>query len=569
MTASVSIAARSVKPERPSWAVYKDPVRIDKRVLVPGVYHHSTRNNLNQDEWLSTPVWVTARVISADDGAHGRILRYATHSGVQELLMPMELLAGTGEEIRRELLRHGAAISTETRARSLFTAYLMQEAPDETIVTTGQIGWQSSGVFVLPSIVIGRTDIKYSGVGPTPFSTHGSLAAWKELVGSICLDNPLLILGVSIALAGPLLRIAQINGGGVHLVGKSSTGKTLSQLVAGSVWGNPSSSGFVCSWDASRVGVENVATARNDTLLCLDEIGRVDPADIEKIVYALANGQGRATMARDRSANPVKTWRLLTMSSGEKSLAEHAALSGAPAHAGAELRMIDVSADRRYGVFDALHNFETSSQLHRHLSDAIHEHHGLLGIEFLQHLVGESEAEIRLRFQTIRQHFDAPSAQAGRIADRFSLIAAAGELATQFGVLPWPHGTALAAMRQLYGEWLAQAGSGESEDKRVLQQITDFLGRHRNRFPDLRTAEHVPHQAGWVQRIGDGTTSLYLFSRSSLGEACPGLGIDRVVRILNEHGVIASHDRGRLTKKTRLPDGSNVGLYALDPSRLP
>lgn len=567
MTASVSIAARSVKPERPSWAVYKDPVRVDKRILAPGVYHHSTRSNLNQDEWLSSPVWVSTRVISADDGSHGRILQYATNSGIQELLMPMELLAGTGEEIRRELLRRGAKVSTETRARTLFTAYLMHEAPDKTIMTTSHIGWQSPSVFVLPSAVIGRADIHYSGSGPSPFSTSGTLAAWQEQVAAICLSNPLLILGVSIALAGPLLRIAQIHGGGVHLVGKSSTGKTLAQLVAGSVWGNPSSTGFVCSWDASRVGVETVATARNDTLLCLDEIGRVDPADIEKIVYALANGQGRATMARDRSANPVKTWRLLTFSSGEKSLAEHAALSGAPAHAGAELRMIDVSADRSYGVFDALHDFETSSQLHRHLSDAIHEHHGLLGIEFLRHLVDESEAEIRLRFQAVRQHFDAPSAQAGRIADRFSLIATAGELATQFGVLPWPQGTALAAMRQLFGEWLAQAGSGESEDRRVLQQIIDFLGRHRNRFPDLRAGVHVPHQAGWVQQTNDGA-SLYLFSRSSLSEACPGLGIDRVVKILNEHGVIASHDRDRLTKKTRLPDGSNANLYVLNPASL-
>lgn len=506
MAAPVSIAVRSVKPERPSWAVYPEAVRVDRHILDPGVYHHSTRNNLNQDEWLSSPVWVSTRVISADDGSHGRILQYATHSGIQEFLMPMELLAGTGEEIRRELLRRGAKVSTETRARSLFTAYLMQAAPDKTVTTTSQIGWQSPGVFVLPSSVIGRADIHYAGSGPSPFSTSGSLAAWQEQVAAICLNNPLLILGVSIALAGPLLRVAQIHGGGVHLVGKSSTGKTLAQLVAGSVWGNPSSTGFVCSWDASRVGVETVATARNDTLLCLDEIGRVDPGDIEKIVYALANGQGRATMARDRSANPVKTWRLLTFSSGEKSLAEHAALSGAPAHAGAELRMIDVSADRRYGVFDVLHDFETSSQLHRHLSDAIHEHHGLLGIEFLRHLVGESEAEIRLRFQTVRQHFDAPSAQAGRIADRFSLIAMAGELATQFGVLPWPHGTALAAMRQLFGEWLAQAGSGESEDRRVLQQIIDFLGRHRNRFPDLRAGGHVPHQAGWVQQTNDGAS---------------------------------------------------------------
>lgn len=567
-TTAISMA-RAARPAHPSWAVYTTPVRIGNTVLNAGLYHHGKRGEQTMDDWLASPIWVTARVIDTDNGVHGRMLRYTTHHGQNEWVMPMEMLSGSGEEIRRELLRRGAEISTDSRCRQLLTAYLMAQQPDETLVTTCQIGWLKSGGFVLPETVIGGNGVRYVGDGSNAFAISGTLKGWQEGVATPSLGNPILVLGICIALAGPLLKILQINGGGVHLVGRSSTGKTLSQLIGGSVWGNPGRDGFVCSWDMSRVGVENLASSRNDTVLCLDEISRGEPTDIQRIVYAVANGQGKATMTRDRGAGQLKTWRILMFSSGERSLAEYAALSGNPAHAGAELRMIDIAADRQHGVFDTLHGHATSADLHRHLTMAINEHHGLAGIEFVKRLVGEDELRIQSRFKDLRTQFSTASPQGNRIADRFALIATAGELATEYKLLPWQQGEALAAMRQLFIEWLATAGGGEAEDRRVMRQLADFIERHSNRFAELRAGmPKPPNCAGYLQRDTGGKQALYLFNRSGLAEACPGLGLDRVVRILSAAGVIATHDRGRQTKKIRLPDGGMLNAYAIDPNML-
>lgn len=563
----ISEVTRAVTPPRPSWGVYESRIKIGRSTLRPGVYFHDKRGDLCIDEWLATPVQVAARIINVDDGSHGRLIRYSTPNGSGEWTMPMELLAGSGEEIRRELLRRGAVISTDNRCRMLFTRFLADVAPAETLSTTAHIGWHKNISFVLPSQTIGDGALRFAGnMRAAVFATAGNLQSWQQRVALLCTDSPILMLSVSIAFAGPLLQTLQINGGGLHLVGKSSSGKSLAQLVAASVWGQPSNTGFVSSWETSRAGVETLATPRSDTLLVLDEISRVDSDDVQRIVYALANGQGRATMSRDRSANPILTWRLLFLSSGERTLAEHAALSGNPAHAGAELRLIDVYADRKYGVFDTLHGRQSGEELHLDLTRAVQEQHGIAGPAFVRRLMEEPAEQIRERFRICRRAFEAPNSQAARVADRFALIATAGELATSYGVTPWQPGEALGVMRDLYSDWLERLGSGEAEDRRVLRQIRDFIDRHGSRFSDLGDGRDVSSRAGYIQRREE--KILFLFNRSGLSEACPGLGTDRVVRILAESAVIAAHDRDRLTKKIRA-GGRLQSLYVIDPELLP
>ncbi|MBN0350501.1 DUF927 domain-containing protein, partial [Pseudomonas aeruginosa] len=130
------------------------------------------------------------------------------------------------------------------------------------------------------------------------FTSKGTLKAWRKEVGSYCQGNPVLILSVCAALAGPLLAKVGVNGGGVHLVGDSSSGKSLAQLIAASVWGNPAT--FAASWDISKGGVEIEAASRNDTVLILDEIKRADPKRVQEMAYLIANGTGRSTMTRER-----------------------------------------------------------------------------------------------------------------------------------------------------------------------------------------------------------------------------------------------------------------------------
>ncbi|MFJ7316729.1 DUF927 domain-containing protein, partial [Pseudomonas sp. NPDC098747] len=378
-------------------------------------------------------------------------------------------------------------------------------------------------------------------------------------------------LAIGCALAGPLLSLVGVNGGGVHLVGDSSKDKSLAQLIAATVWGDPAV--FASSWDVTKGGLEIEASSRNDTLLSLDEIKRADPKRIQEMTYALANGQGKGTMNREREGRAKLTWRLLALSSGERSLAEHAAISGNAAHAGAELRMVDINAGTRlHGAFDDTCAM-APADFHRALTVLAGQHHGHLGPAFVEQLISSGDRQsVQDDFSKVRACFVTDNAQAGRIADRFAVIALAAELAIGYGLLPWPEGTSLRHCQLLYGEWLARVGSGSAEDRQILAGVSDFIDRHgSSRFSDINASEtdsRIINRAGYWEGMPQGR--LYLFNRTGLIEAAHGYGLSRIVKALESAGALAKRDsdRKRYTKKYRLPGGGSAGLYVIDPERL-
>ncbi len=82
--------APTVTPERPCWAVYEHWVTNEKgRKLRPGVYRHGFKRAAGQDEddadndtndrpiideWIASPVTVTARTTNSDDASDPSVL---------------------------------------------------------------------------------------------------------------------------------------------------------------------------------------------------------------------------------------------------------------------------------------------------------------------------------------------------------------------------------------------------------------------------------------------------------------------------------------------------------------
>lgn len=74
----------------------------------------------------------------------------------------------------------------------------------------------------------------------------------------------------------------------------------------------------------------------------------------------------------------------------------------------------------------------------------------------------------------------------GRVVARFSLIAAAGEMASERGRTGWESGVALEAVRQCMAAWLQERGHlGNHEDMGVMEQIKRFFTANQYaRFAD-------------------------------------------------------------------------------------
>ncbi len=502
------------------------------------------------------------------DGDYGRLLRFR-NADRRELTwaMPNELLAGKPDSILSVLLGMGLDIDYQRRAK--VCQYIAAQYPKDRVIAATSTGWHTRELFIMPrqNIGKGKAIFQSEAANGDDYRQGGTLEGWQDSIGAKCEGNPLLVLSVCASLAGPLLYHVQRQGGGFHIVGDSSTGKSSAILAGASVWGHGED--FKRTWRATGNGLEGIASQRNDTLLALDEIGEADPREIGAVVYAMANGTGKARATRNGSARAAKRWRVMLFSSGELGLSALMAEGGKRSRAGQEIRLLDISARRTFGAWDNLHGMTGG----REFSDAIQRasvtHYGHAGPQFIRKLLelGEQDDLPALLAQLCNQ-YPSTSGQESRAAERFALVAMAGELAISFGILPLPTGAARDAMLGLFEVWRAGRGQGPSEDRQILRAIADFIARHGDtRFSSADDPEgEARDRAGYWEDSPTGR--LYLFNRPGLEEAAKGYDLGRVVLALESVGAIAKREPGRAQATKRLPSGRKEKLYWIDAARL-
>ena len=164
----------------------------------------------------------------------------------------------------------------------------------------------------------------------------GDLAVWRQAMLMGVLPNTTPLLFVAAGLAG-LLRhwCPDSENFIVHLYNDSSSGKTTALKAAAGLWGNPAK--VIDMWRTTDNGLEGRCVARNDMALFLDEAGMVSNDDIIKnAVYMIGNGGEKLRASRDGTERKARTFRLVTLSTGERTL-----LRG-ERQAGQEVRALEI-----------------------------------------------------------------------------------------------------------------------------------------------------------------------------------------------------------------------------------
>ncbi|CAL7964375.1 putative DNA primase/helicase [Gammaproteobacteria bacterium] len=508
---------------------------------------------------------------------HGRLLQFKDPDGKQhEWAMPMEALAGDGTDYRRSLLNMGVIISPNKKAREALTGYLSGCQPQDKALCVERIGWHNK-TFVFPDEVIGEAEgekiifqsMTYNIEG---FKTNGTTKEWQENISKYCIGNSRLILAVSAAFAAPLLNLLHEESGGLHFYGASSIGKTAALKVACSVWGDRKR---LQTWRATSNGLEGVAALHNDSLLCLDEMSQVDPKEAGEIAYMLANGAGKNRSKKDGTSRKKASWGLLFFSSGEVGLAEHISQIGKKAKAGQEVRLLNIPADagQNLGIFENLYGFNNGSDFARHLNQATETYYGTPIREFLKQITRRDVDELIKSLENLREDFikelsiKTADGQVKRAANRFSLIASAGELASSFGITGWKYGEAIQAAKRCFQDWLSnRGGSISQEELQMISQVKGFFQKnHPARFInwDNHLDSRVTNKAGFYKTNGISTTNgetnkLDFFVETEIfkNEICIGLNIQLAAKVCIDKGWLIPDKAGskRPTQSMYAPD---------------
>lgn len=528
---------------------------------------------------LGTPIFVIAHARTTDQDGWSALCEMEDMGKKRKrFTLPFSSLVGGGSSAIREMAYRGLMVCPG--AEKQIVAYLMSCKPAKRLLRAMNTGWvDGMNVFALPNQVIGNTggeavvyEPELSTKIPQSIIVKGTLDEWKNNIAAHARSNSLLIFGLLAALVGPLLKILGLDGGGHHIHGLSSRGKTTLLQVIASVWGVGSdpavdANSYAKRWNLTANAIEALAASFSDLIICLDELGSYSGTDLGRDAYALAGGQGKAALNSQRYLRAIRTWRGNIFSTGEKSFREAIEQSGKQVKAGQMLRIVDVRIEN---ILPTPPEGLTPGEFANLLKMNCSNYYGTAGPALIRGLIDSLEEDFEGTMSSLRETLDlyteeltpeGSTPEQGRVFRRLAALRIAGEAAIQFGILPLEEDEVRNAVEFVRDLWLAENRTID-DSVRALQRLQAYLVRNHASFPSTRDQNA---RSGNVRAFFNSAHNLYLFTDEQLTAAIGGGGLKDLLQELRRKNLLVIHEPGRLKIKQKVASAGNcwVRFYAI------
>ena len=559
------------------------------------------------EAWLCDPIEVLGMARDAAGESWGLWLRWRdADRRVHTWAMPNRLIMARFGELEVELVDRGLRIDTNGLQRSYLRHALggvqsalrvsLADAPGWDVLTGAGgaytlIDGETIGSLTEPVVLKSPPEN-----GAAKMAQSGSLDEWKSDVAARAAGNFVAAFAISAAFAGPLLGPLGESSGGFHIFGRSKAGKTLVMRMGISVWGSPKKSGLLRDWRSTANGLESAAEESNDALLTLDEVHQAEPRDVVAAIYQLANESGKQRLRQDASAKKRRTWRTVVMSTGEVDMATMAGKANQTLPPGAEVRLPSIPIDGET-MWPNLHGAASATELMAGLQKALAKQYGTAIRPFLTELVSalaDNDGALEAALEKMRLRFtamvgDAADPQAKEVARRIALIALAGEMATECGLLPWEPGEAEGAAKKMLRLWISRRGGvGSIEEDLHVKAVRSFLAEFGvSRFVSLArervtgaadrwVEEHpdrpIPSRMGWRRStVKDKELTAqaeFLIDGDAWAKICAAGGVDptETAKTLRDKKHLIPGEGKNLMPRVRIPGVGNIRLYRVKSS---
>ena len=481
------------------------------------------------------------------DGSISRLIKLRDYRGdFSETIITSKMFANGGDQAKVHLISKGFIMKWNGVEKRKLMEYILLSIPNKEVKLVDCTGY-CGNAYLRPDQVIGNEDnvLLSTNLRDDAFGTKGSLEGWIQNVSIYCVGNSRLMFAASLAFASLLLNPCNVQSGGFHLAGTSSTGKTTCLRVASSIFGSPQ---YLKTWRATDNALESLAFKRNDALLVLDELSEMSAQKAGNVAYMFSHGEGKDRLGKDCNLRETFHWRTLFLSSGEVDLVAHLSEVDNKSKAGQEMRFISIpsnSINRTNGLFENLHGFSDVSEFGKHLQDSSAKYYGYPSIEFVKHILKEGKIEEKYNDELKRLKIgylpENPTSQDNRVFERFMFVGFAGELATRYGLTGWLPGEAYQSALTCFQSWLKEKGGvGDLEEKRLMEQVLAFFETHvSSRFFDLDSFpdQRITNLAGYKRKTGDDLI-YYVTTSVFKNEICKGFNRNYAIETLQKNQIL-------------------------------
>ena len=177
-------------------------------------------------------------------------------------------------------------------------------------------------------------------------------------------------------------------------------------------------------------------------------------------------------------------------------------------------------------------------------------------------------------FQSKLQLQDA-SGEVFRVASRFSLVTAAGILASEFGLTKWRTDDVIKCGERLFSEWLDTRGTtGSYDTEQGVKHVLLFIAQHgSSRFQSFdnkrdylgnEIPERIHNRAGFKRDRADGRVEYLILREIFDGEICKGFSAGAIAKELERRGYLQrGSEKESLQSRIQLPELGRELVYVV------
>ena len=420
------------------------------------------------------PIMPVQRLVNVDTKVHKVMLAYRLGRRWETVIEDRSVVSDSRSVI--SLSKYGIMVNSETsKALVRYLADVEQLNYDliPEVSSVGRLGWIDDYGFspyeenlVFDGEETFRTRFE-------SIQEKGSRQAWLDCVRAVRAGktpgNVVARIVLAASFASVLVKPCNCLPFFVHLWGGSETGKSLSLVLAASVWANPEIGVYIQTFNATEVGKELGAAFCNSLPLIIDELQLVkdNRKDFDKMIYQLSEGVGRTRGQKQGGLQKTPTWRNCIITTGEFPIIS--ANSGE----GAVNRTIEVDCHDTK-LFDEPKKTATS----------LYANYGFAGREFVEHLMEDGAQERVQKLQEAMQDALKTGDTMDKQTASAALILAADRLSEE-----WIFQDGILLQPEDISKYLVSK-EAVNQNARALQYLYDFININQARF----TPEADAHQ---------------------------------------------------------------------------
>ncbi len=279
------------------------------------------------------PILPIERLKNLETGEEQIKLAFKRNGRWEEIIVPKIMITSASKIVA--LSGRGVAVTSENA--KLLVRYLSDVENRNTAqiavqYSSSKLGWIKKEFLPYDTEITFDGDSRFRQLFES-IGEHGSWDKWLEHVKNLRQSGRMEIkLMLAASFASVLIHQIGALPFFVDLWGETEGGKTVTLMLAASVWANPAESAYIGDFKTTDVALEAKANMLNHLPMILDDTSKKNrriEENFEGVVYDLCSGKGKTRSNRDIGINAESHWNNCILTNGERPLTSYVNQGGA------------------------------------------------------------------------------------------------------------------------------------------------------------------------------------------------------------------------------------------------